>query len=149
MKLIPMYYTKILEVNLFAFASRLFHEDFSPINGGHCMVLNLFPAICIKAPHRALCHLWFQNSELYPCSMLYKIRSSGGSWSQMSTNSLCKIFSNRRKNAKLYRYKVTEKGPTLQGSTLLYCFNCPLTMLCMPCSPISYIRLLHMQLCHW
>ena len=27
------YITKILEVNLFAFAYRLFHEDFSPING--------------------------------------------------------------------------------------------------------------------
>ena len=26
-------YTKILEVNLFAFAYRLFHRDFSPING--------------------------------------------------------------------------------------------------------------------
>ena len=26
-------YTKILEVNLFAFAYRLFHEDLSPING--------------------------------------------------------------------------------------------------------------------
>ena len=26
-------YAKILEVNLFAFAYRLFHEDFSPING--------------------------------------------------------------------------------------------------------------------
>ena len=26
-------YTKILEVDLFAFAYRLFHEDFSPING--------------------------------------------------------------------------------------------------------------------
>ena len=26
-------YTKILEANLFAFAYRLFHEDFSPING--------------------------------------------------------------------------------------------------------------------
>ena len=26
-------YTKILEVNLFAFAYKLFHEDFSPING--------------------------------------------------------------------------------------------------------------------
>ena len=25
-------YTKILEVNLFAFAYRLFHEDFTPIN---------------------------------------------------------------------------------------------------------------------
>ena len=28
-----MSYTKILEVNLFAFASRLFHEDFSTVNG--------------------------------------------------------------------------------------------------------------------
>ena len=26
-------YTKILEVNMFAFAYRLFHRDFSPING--------------------------------------------------------------------------------------------------------------------
>ena len=26
-------HTKILEVNLFAFAYRLFHEDFSPIHG--------------------------------------------------------------------------------------------------------------------
>ena len=44
-------YTKILEVNFFAFAYRLFHEDFSSIDG---------------ALHRALYHLWFQNiSELY------------------------------------------------------------------------------------
>ena len=28
-----IWYTKILEVNLFAFAYRLFHRDFSPING--------------------------------------------------------------------------------------------------------------------
>ena len=27
------YYTKILEVNLFAFAYRLFHRDFSPLDG--------------------------------------------------------------------------------------------------------------------
>ena len=30
-------YTKILEVNLFAFAYRLFHRDFSPINGTYCI----------------------------------------------------------------------------------------------------------------
>ena len=30
-------YTKILEVNLFAFAYRLFHRNFSPINGTYCM----------------------------------------------------------------------------------------------------------------
>ena len=29
-------YTKILEVNLFAFAYRLFHRDFSLINGAFC-----------------------------------------------------------------------------------------------------------------
>ena len=36
-------YTNILEVNLFAFAYRLFHRDFSPINGTYCMVLVLIP----------------------------------------------------------------------------------------------------------
>ena len=30
-------YTKILEVNLFAFAYRLFHRDFSPIDGTFCI----------------------------------------------------------------------------------------------------------------
>ena len=31
-------YTKILEVNLFAFAYRLFHRDFFPINGAFCIL---------------------------------------------------------------------------------------------------------------
>ena len=35
-------YTKILEVNLFAFAYRLFHRDFSPIKGTYC----IWDAIC-------------------------------------------------------------------------------------------------------
>ena len=35
-------YTKILEVNLFAFAYRLFHRDFSPINGTFCMGTHSF-----------------------------------------------------------------------------------------------------------
>ena len=30
-------YTKILEVNLFAFAYRLFRRDFSPLDGTYCM----------------------------------------------------------------------------------------------------------------
>ena len=30
-------YTNILEVNLFAFAYRLFHRDFSPLNGTFCI----------------------------------------------------------------------------------------------------------------
>ena len=29
-------YTKILEVNLFAFACRLFRRDFSPLDGTYC-----------------------------------------------------------------------------------------------------------------
>ena len=29
-------YTKILEVNLFAFAYRLFRRDFSPLDGTYC-----------------------------------------------------------------------------------------------------------------
>ena len=34
-------YTKILEVNLFRFAYRLFYEDFSPIYGALCVVAEL------------------------------------------------------------------------------------------------------------
>ena len=41
-------YTKILEVNLFAFAYRLFHRDFSAINGTYCMGTHFFSSfICI------------------------------------------------------------------------------------------------------
>ena len=41
-------YTKILEVNLFAFAYRLFHRDFSPINGACCIGTHSFSSfICI------------------------------------------------------------------------------------------------------
>ena len=41
---ICLIYTKILEVNLFAFAYRLFHEDFSAIYGAPCLIYlsNLF-----------------------------------------------------------------------------------------------------------
>ena len=41
-------YTNILEVNLFAFACRLFHEDFSPIYGARA---------------QAHYHLWCQNKD--------------------------------------------------------------------------------------
>ena len=42
------FYTKILEVNLFAFAYRLFHRDFSPINGTFCIGTHSFSSfICI------------------------------------------------------------------------------------------------------
>ena len=35
-------YTKILEVNLFAFAYRLFRIDFSPLDGTYCMGTHSF-----------------------------------------------------------------------------------------------------------
>ena len=41
----PVYiyiYTKILEVNLFAFAYRLFRRDFSPLDGTYCMGTHSF-----------------------------------------------------------------------------------------------------------
>ena len=41
-------YTKILEVNLFAFAYRLFRRDFSPLDGTYCMGTHSFCSfICI------------------------------------------------------------------------------------------------------
>ena len=40
-------YTKILEVNLFAFAYKLFHRDFSPINGTLHWYSFFFPALYI------------------------------------------------------------------------------------------------------
>ena len=44
-------FTEIPEVNLFALAYKLFHEDFSPLDG---------------TPLWSLYHVWFQNkSELY------------------------------------------------------------------------------------
>ena len=43
----PIYrnmYTKILEVNLFAFAYRLFRRDFSPLDGTYCNMMQY--AVC-------------------------------------------------------------------------------------------------------
>ena len=44
-------YTKILEVNLFAFAYRLFHEDFSSVIGDFCIVCFLYidRLFCLRA----------------------------------------------------------------------------------------------------
>ena len=40
-------YTEILEVNLFAFAYRLFRRDFSPLDGTYCRVgRNLYETVC-------------------------------------------------------------------------------------------------------
>ena len=38
-------YTKILEVNLFAFAYRLFRRDFSPLDGTYCS-MQYADAVC-------------------------------------------------------------------------------------------------------
>ena len=50
------FYTKILEVNFFAFAYRLFHRDFSPINGTLQEQIHLTEVI-----H----HTWMQTEHLY------------------------------------------------------------------------------------
>ena len=39
-------YIKILEVNLFAFAYRLVHRDFSPINGAYCNMTRSIDCFC-------------------------------------------------------------------------------------------------------
>ena len=40
-------YTKILEVNLFAFAYRLFHRDFSPVNGAFISYCHAFISVLV------------------------------------------------------------------------------------------------------
>ena len=42
-------YTKILEVNLFAFAYRLFRRDFSPLDGTYC-IYAICPVQSIEKP---------------------------------------------------------------------------------------------------
>ena len=57
-----MKYTQILEVNLFPFAYRLFHEDFSPIYVAMRLWWNIvFFIIIWMAPLllKSLCHHWF------------------------------------------------------------------------------------------
>ena len=46
-------YTKILEVNLFAFAYRLFRRDFSPLDGTYCMGTHSF-----LHPHMYFVLIW-------------------------------------------------------------------------------------------
>ena len=50
-------YTKILEVNLFAFAYRLFRRDFSPLDGTYCMGTHSFLQ-------------FFAKRNEYPCNMV-------------------------------------------------------------------------------
>ena len=56
---------------MFAFAYKLFPEEFSPINGVQTTIKRqmqtneLLESLCIKAPHRALYHLWFQKKQIW------------------------------------------------------------------------------------
>ena len=45
-------YTKILEVNLFAFAYRLFHRDLFPINGTFCIGTHSFSSFIYSLSKR-------------------------------------------------------------------------------------------------
>ena len=58
-------YTKILEVNLFAFAYRLFRRDFSPLDGTYCMGTHSFLQLYM---YFVLIWEGFMNGYLY----LYK-----------------------------------------------------------------------------
>ena len=55
------YYTKILEVNLFAFAYRLFHEDFSSIDG----------ALLLPIEHSTTCDSRIYEKQYYIFCVLY------------------------------------------------------------------------------
>ena len=47
-------YTKILEVNLFAFAYRLFRRDFSPLDGTYCINMQYVPSSGEKSLRNSL-----------------------------------------------------------------------------------------------
>ena len=52
-------YTKILEVNLFAFAYRLFRRDFSPLDGTFCIgTHSIFPALYVFYVHLGEFYEW-------------------------------------------------------------------------------------------
>ena len=63
-------YTKILEVHLFAFAYRLFHEDFSPFDGDlHEMMVYFTIKLCTSYIQPLSCnHSWLTfQCRLHPC----------------------------------------------------------------------------------
>ena len=83
-------YTEILEVNPFAFAYRLLHEDFSPFEGtewreifmkqpvGKCKQINFKNLFVYKDRHWTLYQVWFQNkSESYLSIILFCLLSIG------------------------------------------------------------------------
>ena len=52
-------YTKILEVNLFAFAYRLFHEDFSPIDGALFVYKSSLSSTLSLVIPELICIIWY------------------------------------------------------------------------------------------
>ena len=70
-------YTKILEVNLFAFAYRLFRRDFSPIDGTYCIINGHYKRYTVLCPS-PLKILWSRVFHLY--SSLILIGLLGNFW---------------------------------------------------------------------
>ena len=70
-------YAKILEVNLFAFAYRLFRRDFSPLDGTYCMdaICPVEWGVCLHLPTDCFVEI-SPNSTGHIASMQY-VPSSG------------------------------------------------------------------------
>ena len=69
-------YTKILEVNLFPFAYRLFRRDFSPLDGTYCMGTHSFlqPYMHFVLIWELICVLICRVNVFFPC--LQEVASS-------------------------------------------------------------------------
>ena len=85
-------YTKILEVNLFAFAYRLFHRDFSTINGTYCngtysrIHMNCIIYIYIGAPAFSIIS---QNAFFFSYRRMWQKARVYGSFTSSNLNHFC------------------------------------------------------------
>ena len=72
-------YTKILEVNLFAFAYRLFRRDFSPLDGTYCIYIYIDD-------------IWMLKDKKISYSLKWKIIDRGRAYKPSGKNcSLCDL----------------------------------------------------------
>ena len=91
-------HTKILEVNLFAFAYRLFRRDFSPLDGTYCMGTHV-PTYCFVeiSPHSTGHIAWVLMSTHAICPVEWgeiSTKQSVGKCKQinsMSTHAICPV----------------------------------------------------------
>ena len=69
-------YTKILEVNLFAFAYRLFRRDFSPLDGTYCMGTHSFlqkgMSTHARCPVGMVISLLMRNGDIFTLLSLFE-----------------------------------------------------------------------------